>query len=285
VREPRQLHVTLPGRGIRIAAYDWGGPGPAVLCAHATGFCGRLWEPVAEALGGELRVVAYDARGHGDSDAPEPGAAYAWEELARDAVVLAEQLCRLLDLPRFAIGAGNSMGGAITLAAASRLPGRFERLVLIDPVVLPAGVDRTRIARSNPMSDGARKRRSVFPSRAAVVDAYRERRLFADWQPRALELYAAHGFRERADGQVELCCAPEVEASVFSNAGGLDPVPEARQLRVPGVLLHASRGDFDLATYQALAAQSAWLRVESLDCGHLAPMIDPGLVAARLRAA
>lgn len=282
--DPRSFRVPLPERGVTLAVYDWGGAGPVALCTHATGFCGLLWQLVAEELAGELRVIAWDVRGHGDSSAPEPGSAYDWEELARDAIALVEQLCERLGLGRIDLGVGNSMGGAITLAAAARLPERFAQLALIDPVVLPEGIDRNRLSASNPMAEGARKRRQVFASRGAVIEAYRQRRIFADWQPRALELYAAAGFRDRPDGQVELKCAGEVEAEVFSRAASLDPFPEARALRVPGALLHAERGDFAIENYRRLAAESACLRVESLASGHLAPMIDPALVAARLRA-
>jgi pimeloyl-ACP methyl ester carboxylesterase len=283
VSEPRSFRVALPGRGVTLAVHDWGGSGPVVLCAHATGFCGRLWQLVAEELAGELHTLAFDARGHGDSSTPEPGPAYEWEELTRDLVALAEQLCRELGLARIDLAAGNSMGGATALAAAARRPELFGGLALIDPVVLPQGVDRARLAGGNPMAEGARKRRPVFPSREAVIASYRERALFADWQPRALELYALHGFRERSDGQVELKCRSEIEAEVFARAITVDPYREVRSLRVPAMLLHATRGDFPIENYRALAAQSEWLRVESLESGHLAPMIDPARVAARLR--
>jgi pimeloyl-ACP methyl ester carboxylesterase len=176
------------------------------------------------------------------------------------------------------------MGGAVMLAAAARQPGLFGRIVGVDPVVLPPGIDRARISSGNPMAEAARKRRPVFESRQAVVEAYRGRRVFAGWQPRALELYAEAGFRDRPDGQVELKCSGGVEAAVFSRAASLDLYTEARALGVPGVLLHAARGDFALADYRALAAHSHWLRVESLDSGHLAPMIDPAQVAERVRA-
>jgi pimeloyl-ACP methyl ester carboxylesterase len=279
VSEPRSFRVALRERGVELAVYDWGGGAPVALCAHANGFCGRLWQLVAEQLRGELRVIAYDARGHGDSSAPEPGPAYDWDELAGDAVALVEELCRDLGVARIEVGAGNSMGGTTLLAAASRLPERFGRIALFDPVVLPAGIAGLRGPASNPMSEAAHKRRAVFASREAVVRAYRERRTFTDWAPRALELYAQHGFRDRPDGQVELKCDPRVEAALFSRAATLDPYREARALRVPGVLLHASRGDFSIATYRELAAHSPLLRVESLDSGHLAPMIDPAAVA------
>jgi len=275
--------VDLPERGIALAVVDFGGPVPAALCAHANGFCARLWEEVAEALRGELRLIAFDARGHGDSSAPPPGPAYEWEELARDQLALADALRPRLGIERFALGVGNSMGGATTLIAASRRPDLFDATVSIDPVVLPA-VDRARISSDNPMAQAARKRRRIFGSRAAVIEAYRERRTFADWRARALELYAEHGFRERPDGQVELKCSGEVEAELFSRALSLDLRAELRRMRVPGVLLHASRGDFPIESYRELAALCGALRVESLDSGHLAPMIDPDRVAQHLRA-
>jgi pimeloyl-ACP methyl ester carboxylesterase len=277
------FHVPLAGRGVELAVLDFGGAGPVALCAHANGFCGHLWQPVADLLRGEIRVVAYDARGHGDSSAPAAGPAYEWEELAQDAIALADALRARLGLERFELGVGNSMGGATTLAASARRPDLFGRTVSIDPVLLPAGIDRSKIPPANPMAEGARKRRQVFASRAAVIAAYRERRTFADWQPRALELYAQHGFRDRADGQVELKCSGEIEAELFSRAPSLDLRAEIRSLRVPGVLLHASRGDFQIEGYRELAARCSALRVESLGSGHLAPMIDPELVADRLR--
>jgi pimeloyl-ACP methyl ester carboxylesterase len=284
VSGPDVFRVPLPERGVELAVVDFGGPGSAALCAHANGFCARLWEPVAHELRRELRIVAYDARGHGDSSSPAPGPAYEWEELARDAIALADALRARLGIARFELGVGNSMGGATTLAASARRADLFGRTVSIDPVVLPARVDRSRIPADNPMAQAARKRRPVFAAREAVIKAYRERRTFADWQPRALELYAEHGFRQRSDGQVELKCSGEIEAELFSRAPSLDLRAELRSLRVPGVLLHASRGDFSIEGYRELAAQCSALRVESLESGHLAPMIDPELVAERLRA-
>ena len=67
------FRVPLPGRGVELSVLDFGGSGPVALCAHANGFCAYLWQPVAERLRGEIRVLAYDARGHGDSSAPAPG--------------------------------------------------------------------------------------------------------------------------------------------------------------------------------------------------------------------
>jgi pimeloyl-ACP methyl ester carboxylesterase len=281
VSDPHAFRVALPGRGVELAVYDWGGDGPLLLAAHANGFCGRLWQGVAEALEGRFRLIAYDARGHGDSSAPAPPAAYAWHELADDLLALTEQLCARLGLARIDYGVGNSMGGAMLLAAAGRQPQRFGRLCLVDPVVMPPD-DPAGGPEENPVSERARRRRAVFASRAEVLASYRERPLFAGWQPRALELYAEHGFRERADGQIELKCAPEVEAAIFSQARGFDLFAQVAGLRVPGELMHAARGDFSYEVYERLCATAPGLELTSIDAAHLVPMVAPELLAERL---
>jgi len=161
---------------------------------------------------------------------------------------------------------------------------RFRALALVDPVILP----RERYAGPSPspsrLVEGALRRRRRFPSRSEVVDAYAGRPVFAGWQPRALSLYAEHGFRDTPDGAVELRCPPEVEASVFRNAATLDPFALAPRLETPGLLLHA-RDSFARAPYEALAALAPTLALRDLPAPHLAPMTDPALVADQVRSA
>ena len=64
--------------GVRVAVHDLGGPdaigdhdSAVLLFAHATGFCGRVWEPVAAALTHRFRCLALDFRGHGVSELPD----------------------------------------------------------------------------------------------------------------------------------------------------------------------------------------------------------------------
>src|SRR5271163_3617771 len=102
--------------GVRIALHDFGGPrggaaSPVLLFSHATGFHGRVWEPMASFLRDEFRCVSLDLRGHGMSELA-PGTGLAWSGMADD--VLAA-----LDSPPFPRGplhgVGHSMGGAALL--------------------------------------------------------------------------------------------------------------------------------------------------------------------------
>lgn len=109
--------------------YDIQGPrdgGPArhtFVLAHALGCDLTMWDTLANHLAPHGRVVRYDQRGHGGSEAP-PGP-YTLAELADDAARLIAEL---------ALGpvvwVGLSMGGMVGQELALRHPGHVRALVL-----------------------------------------------------------------------------------------------------------------------------------------------------------
>jgi pimeloyl-ACP methyl ester carboxylesterase len=279
--------VALPERGVEIALLDWGGDGPLAFLHHANGFCAALWDLVAERLRERFRVVAMDARGHGDSSSPQPPFAYHWELFADDLVAVAERVAAELGRPRVEYGIGHSFGGTCTLIAAARRPELFGRIAMVDPVLFPPPdalpAEWRRGGGENPMIEMTRKRRAVWTSRESVLRAWsREGHAFASWDPRALELYVLEGFRDRPGGQVELKCRPEVEASVYANNQSLDPFSEAANVRAPALLLWAKRGNFPRAIYEAFVARMPDARIEDVDAGHLLPMEAPDVIADAL---
>jgi pimeloyl-ACP methyl ester carboxylesterase len=275
---PRRLR--LAERGVEIALLDFGGAGPLALAHHANGFCKGLWAEVAALLRGRLRVVAMDARGHGDSSRPDAPAAYAWPAFAADLAAVAGVLAAETGRP-LALGLGHSFGGTSLLGAESLAPGRFERLLLVDPVTPPpaASAPPERAAHVEAMVDAARRRRADWPSRAEARAWFAERSLFAAFRPEALDLYVLDGLRERPAGGVELKCPGEVEAAVFSQGDGVDLEAWARGLSPPALWLWAERGSFPLPYYEALAASMRSARVEPVPAGHLIPMERPDLIA------
>lgn len=265
---------------VELALLDWGGEGPLALLHHANGFCAGVWGLVAEKLRARWRVVAFDARGHGDSSRPEGPAAYQWERFPEDVVALADHLVGELGAPRVALGLGHSFGGTALLGAASQRTDLFERLVLVDPVTPPRPGSQAAAARrpnTNSLADGARRRAHLFASREEARARWARRAIFAEWDPRALDLYAVHGLRERPDGRVELKCPGEVEAAIFESAS-IDVHEWARGVRSPTLFLWAKRGNFSRATHRELAESMPAGRVEDLDAGHLVPMERPDLV-------
>jgi pimeloyl-ACP methyl ester carboxylesterase len=284
--KPASRRMQLPERGVEIALLDWGGDGPLVFMHHANGFCAGTLGLVADALVPRFRVVGMDARGHGDSSKPEEPGAYAWPNFAADYLAVAERLADECGGGRVAIGLGHSFGGTSALGAAARRSDLFERLVLVDPVMpvpeLAAHYrdDPERAARVDRLIDGARKRRSLWSNTAEARAHFASRSLFANWLPAALDLYIEHGLRERADGQLELRCPGEVEATVFSSSGSVDVLDLARGVTTPTTLLWAERGDFPRTVYERAAALMADARIVDVDSGHLVPMEKPELVVA-----
>lgn len=197
---------------VRIRVLDWGGSGPAVVLLHPNGFCGGLYEPVAEGLRSVARPIAVDLRGHGRSSAPPGAERYAFEQLAADVVAVLDHLGL-----RGVAGVGGSLGGAVAVLVDRLDPGRWSRLVLAEPVAFPLAGEAA--GSDNPMAAGARRRRARFPDRAALVDAYRDRPPLSQLAPEALEAYARWGTVEDGDG-LHLACHPEVEATVFEVSTG-----------------------------------------------------------------
>jgi pimeloyl-ACP methyl ester carboxylesterase len=115
--------------------YEDAGSGPALVLVH--GFsCGiRSWDPQVRALADTRRVVAYDVRGFGVSEAPHRPEAYSQALSVADLAGLIDHL----DLGPIALG-GLSMGGNIAINLAIEHPEKVAALVVADT---GAGSDRT----------------------------------------------------------------------------------------------------------------------------------------------
>jgi 3-oxoadipate enol-lactonase len=98
---------------------------PVVMMSHSLGSSLAMWNPQMAALEPSFRVLRYDVRGHGGSEAPQ--GPYSLELLAEDAVGLLDAL---------GIGAchwvGLSMGGMIGQALALDHAGRLLSASLCD---------------------------------------------------------------------------------------------------------------------------------------------------------
>jgi 3-oxoadipate enol-lactonase len=96
--------------------YQLDGPadGPVLLFVNSLGTDLRTWQPQVDALADRLRIVRFDTRGHGQSDAP-PGS-YTLERLALDAVALLDALDVLQ-----ANVCGLSLGGLVFANTAARI--------------------------------------------------------------------------------------------------------------------------------------------------------------------
>lgn len=118
--------MIIEANGIRMN-YELSGPqgAPAVVLSHSLGCSLGMWDPQIPLLEAHFRVLRYDTRGHGGTDAPE--GPYTMALLGEDALALLEGL----GIERVH-WIGLSMGGMIGQHLALHHANRFRSLVLCD---------------------------------------------------------------------------------------------------------------------------------------------------------
>ncbi|HSB72518.1 MAG TPA: alpha/beta hydrolase [Candidatus Methylomirabilis sp.] len=231
--------------------YETWGAGPPLVLLHNDALDLGVWQRLLSHLAGRWRVIAYDRRGHGQSEVPSPDAPYT-------VPVLAEDLRALLDAlaVRSARLFGCSGGANAALAFTLAYPDRVSHLILAEPPVMglrqqhpieTGGLTSEVMART--MREGGVEAgleywfRSVLPAaKARALLRGRYRSLLLSRPPWLLEaiIRAAEAFNPAAR-------LPAVRQPVLLVQGGkthphfssvldvLEPLlPTARRLVLPG---------------------------------------------------
>ena len=134
------MHSWPGAGGIRIAGDSWGdASGPLVILQHGGGQTRHAWKNVGELLGQSgFHAVAFDARGHGDSDWA-PDGHYGQDVMVEDLKCV---VAALGDRRPALVGA--SMGGGTSLVAIGEDHVDATALVMVDiaPRVEPEGIEK-----------------------------------------------------------------------------------------------------------------------------------------------
>jgi long-chain acyl-CoA synthetase len=122
--------VKVPMRGVAdayLSVLDLWPEGAEQTIMFVHGYAGVLesWEYQINEFARHYRVVAFDLRGHGQSDAPYTD--YTMREMVSDIQAIVEEL----ELPEKFVLVGHSFGGSIVVEYANAHPERLEKLVLI----------------------------------------------------------------------------------------------------------------------------------------------------------
>jgi 3-oxoadipate enol-lactonase len=233
---------------------------PALLMMHSIGCDLSLWDAQIAALAGNFRIIRYDARGHGGSDAPTGD--YTLEQLGRDALAVLD-----------AAGAGTaylcglSLGALTAIHLALTAPERVRGTILANTGVrigtAEAWQGRADAALRDGMAAMADTAMSRFfsegfrASEPGIVDRYRT--IFVNTPPRGYAGCCAVLRNADFAGRLGEIAAPTVVVG-----GALDvptPLPGARELAdaIPGATLVA------------------------LDAGHLSNVEQPAAFAGAVR--
>lgn len=130
VSPPHPHDMMIDANGVRLAVRDYGGPRPDLLFLHGgPGPNLGSWDVFARRLCQSFRCVAYDHRGHGQSDHSDD---YSYAAFIADVRAVIIQVG--LERP---ILVGHSWGGMIALQFAAACPGESSGVIAVDGIVPP----------------------------------------------------------------------------------------------------------------------------------------------------
>jgi pimeloyl-ACP methyl ester carboxylesterase len=241
--------------GMRLHVRDSGRKdAPAVLLMHGFGASLHTWEPWAQMLAADFRVIRFDLPGAGLTGV-DPTSDYT--DARSLEVVLA--LMDKLGVARASV-VGNSIGGRIAWKLAAQHPGRVDKLVLISPDGFEsAGFEYGKQTHLPVMF---RLMRYALPKpvlRMTLASAYGNRDVLTDEQvTRYHDLMLAPGVREASIARLEQTLLEP-------------PEPWLRQIRVPTLLLWGAKDAIipvaNAADYQKSLPQSTLVVLPGL--GHV----------------
>lgn len=245
--------------GINIHYTRTGGNKQPLVLLHGLMANGLCWTGLARALENEFDVIMPDARGHGNSSAPDFG--YRYEDHANDVVGFINAL--KLTPP---ILLGHSMGGMTAAVVANRKPNLLRGLVLADPTFLSPGVQR-EVCDSG-VAD--QHRRMLTMSFSEVVADARNRH--PDRSAETLELFA----RAR------------LQTSMAAFGVLTPPNPDYKMLvsaiDVPSLIVFGDKGVVSSADAEELQRLNSRLQaVQIREAGHSVHLDQPERFAAVVR--
>jgi 3-oxoadipate enol-lactonase/4-carboxymuconolactone decarboxylase len=235
-----------------------GDPGrPVLALSHSLGVDHGQWDSQMPDLAASFRILRYDVRGHGASDAP-PGD-YSMERLGRDVLGLADAL----KIPKFAF-CGVSLGGMIGQWLASQVGDRLTHVVLAN----------TSARLADPAAMETRRKTVLALGMEAIVDVAMGR-FFSPENVSALTRSVRATFLGTNPQGYAGCCAAIRD---------MDHRPLLSEIRVPTLVIG---GDRDISTPwvgngDVLAESIAHVKTLQLPAAHLSNIERPHSFSAAL---
>ncbi|MBM3179847.1 MAG: alpha/beta hydrolase [Chloroflexi bacterium] len=264
-----------------IPSLDFGGDGPSLLFLHANGYPPACYRPLLARLARSSHVTAMLQRPLWEDSRHED--IHDWTSFSDD-------LLRFLDenesrAPTTVLG--HSMGGTAALRAALRQPQKFQRLILLDPVLLPPSfIALWNIAltfkfahRLHPHIASALNRRREFDDLELLFERYRDRPTFKYMDDNALRAYIQGITRPKENGGYELIYSPEWESRVYyaSIWRDMDLWRALPKLKIPTLIIRGAETDtFWESTARKATRLNPSICVKTIESAtHLVPLEQP----------
>ncbi|KAJ6579648.1 Alpha/beta hydrolase fold-1 [Mycena vulgaris] len=275
-----------------------------LLLLHATSFHKETWMPTLDAIftlasseGSPVKIRdawCLDCPNHGASGhmnatvllQPQFFLNFSCERFAQAVhhflTVSPHQGARVDFRKRNLVGIGHSLGGvAITMLQALEPVFPFSSLILIEPLLSPAGSHHLKRLREL-LVKGAYERRDVWSDREQAMAALKRRDRTMKWDPRILSIFVEYGilqhpgarYPEGAYPGVTLACTRDQEAAMYRDPDGATKPTETlnRLCRThPVHLILGDVADFvPKRVHQAIIDGRPFASVTTIeDAGHL----------------
>ena len=235
---------------------------PTVVLSHSLACNHFMWNPQLEILEKDYQVLAYDTRGHGNSEVTT--GPYTLDQLADDVIAMANEL----KIDQFH-WVGLSMGGMIGQSLGLRYPERLIKLVLCDTL--------------------SKQPQEAYPIWAARIDTALQHGVAPLAQP-TMERWFTANYRENNPDAVNfinkqfLATKPEGYTACCQAIMGLNYLDQLSAIELPTLVMV---GDSDNAT-PVSAAQDIHRNIKGSQleiipaAAHLSNMEQPDIFNALL---
>lgn len=254
---------------------DFGGQGKTLHFAHANAYSINTYSYFLNLLSSDYQTIGMHQRPMwSDID---PNSFTDWQELAEDLIGFLEQqkLTKIYAL-------GHSMGGIATLLASIKRPDLFEKIILIDPVILPEMVyqamgmtsieDRQKM---NPMVNIAMNRRNRWASIEEARTYFESKTFYKRFCQEAKNDFLHHGIKKDKEG-FTLSYSREWEARIYSTV--TNPWEALREINTDTMIIKAEFSDVIRSEKEWRAIEDAAPSAKCIELpnvGHLMPHEKP----------
>lgn len=262
-----------------------------IVFSHANSFGASTYRVLFAALKARgFAVSAIDRFGHD----PQYPVTNNWPHLVKQLVDFTHAAVDQAGAPVFLVG--HSLGGFLSLMAASQAPKLVRGVLLLDAPIVGGWratalglVKHTQLVGSVSPGAVSRKRRNQWPDQAAALAHFQSKRSFAKWDPRVLADYVAHGTHDEVvNGQTHrvLSFDRAVETAIYNTLpSNLETMLKTHPVKCPVTFMGGLRSAEMKQVGMALTQRITHGRIMMLDGTHLFPMEKPEATAAAIEAA
>ncbi|SFC00914.1 alpha/beta hydrolase [Pseudoalteromonas denitrificans] len=252
-------------------------PKPIINFVHANGFPAASYNTFLEYIKPDYQIMALPQYGHN----PLYGITHNWQYLVDELiefVLIQNQIIK--DKNQKVINVGHSFGGVISFMAACQRPDLFKGLIMLDPPAFTGStaflmklLKNTRFIDHITPAGRTKMRRKQWPLSANMVNQFKHKALFKNFDPRCLADYAHNAIVQR-NQKLELAFSAEVETDIFRNL----PVnlnQFKNKLTIPATLIYAENGVCSPRLVHKFSSKNNINVIKRPNIGHMFPLEQP----------